>query len=168
LRFVPEWDRLYHEEITAAQTYSKAILSLYLPGFNVEDPLPSAGDTSRGSRLCTCEFTNAPRTKHGIIRINSGHDCRRKGILDKPYQTAYIAAGFFFTRAEFLTDVPFDPYLPWIFMGEEIALSLRAWTWLGHLCTAERLYCTSVPTRIDGITEILGKHHASFWWSTGI
>jgi hypothetical protein len=25
-------------------------------------------------------------------------------------------------------DMPFDPYLPWIFMGEEIALSLRAWT----------------------------------------
>jgi GT2 family glycosyltransferase len=48
--------------------------------------------------------------------------------LDKPYQTAYIAGGFFFVRSEFLIDVPFDPYLPWIFMGEEIALSLRAWT----------------------------------------
>jgi hypothetical protein len=31
-------------------------------------------------------------------------------------------------RSEFLIDVPFDPYLPWIFMGEEIALSLHAWT----------------------------------------
>merc|ERR1711862_971294 len=27
-----------------------------------------------------------------------------------------------------LVDVPFDTYLPWCFMGEEIALSLRAWT----------------------------------------
>merc|ERR1712238_382926 len=27
-----------------------------------------------------------------------------------------------------LTDVPFDPFMPWCFMGEEIALSIRAWT----------------------------------------
>jgi hypothetical protein len=128
LRFVPEWDRLYIEEIMATQSYPKAILSSYPPGFNINDPLPIVNHETRGSRLCTCEFTNAPHTKHGIIRINSGHDCRKKGVLDKPYQTAYIAAGFFFTRSEFLVDVPFDPYLPWIFMGEEIALSLRAYT----------------------------------------
>lgn len=36
---------------------------------------------------------------------------------------------FFFTRAEFLRDIPFDPLLPWCFMGEEIALSTRAWTY---------------------------------------
>ena len=48
--------------------------------------------------------------------------------MEVPYQAAYIAARFFFTRAEFLTDVPFDPYLPWVFMEEEIALSIRAWT----------------------------------------
>ena len=46
----------------------------------------------------------------------------------QPKQTAFIAAGFFFARAEFLVDVPFDPFLPWCFMGEEIALSVRAWT----------------------------------------
>ena len=129
LRFVHEWDRLYVEEIKATQSHPKAILSSYPPGFNIDDPLPIVNSESRGSRLCTCEFTNAPRTKHGIIRINSGRDCRKKGaVLDRPYQTAYVAAGFFFARSEFLIDVPFDPYLPWIFMGEEIALSLRAWT----------------------------------------
>jgi len=45
-----------------------------------------------------------------------------------PTQMAFIGAGFFFARAEFLVDVPFDPYLPWLFMGEEVALSIRAWT----------------------------------------
>ena len=28
----------------------------------------------------------------------------------------------------FLKEVPFDPYLPWIFMGEEILLSACLWT----------------------------------------
>jgi [Skp1-protein]-hydroxyproline N-acetylglucosaminyltransferase len=64
--------------------------------------------------------------EHRIIRINTGNNC--KGEEEAPTQIAFIAAGFFFTRAEFLTEVPFDPYLPWCFMGEEIALSLRAWT----------------------------------------
>jgi [Skp1-protein]-hydroxyproline N-acetylglucosaminyltransferase len=39
-----------------------------------------------------------------------------------------MAAGFFFVSGQFLIDVPFDPYLPWIFMGEEILLSSRAYT----------------------------------------
>ena len=126
LRYAPEWDRLYHEEMLASRSYPKSILSSYPPNFQDGDP-PYLGG-SRGARLCSCEFTNAGQTKHGIIRIDTGHDCRKEGELQVPYQAAYIAAGFFFTRAEFLTDVPFDPYLPWVFMGEEIALSIRAWT----------------------------------------
>jgi hypothetical protein len=40
LRFVPKWDRLYIEEIIATQSYPKAILSSYPPGFNIDDPIP--------------------------------------------------------------------------------------------------------------------------------
>ena len=50
------------------------------------------------------------------------------GDEPRPTQIPFVAAGFFFTRAEFLRDVPFDPFMPWLFMGEEIALSMRAWT----------------------------------------
>ena len=46
---------------------------------------------------------------------------------------AFLGVGFFFTSAEFLVDVPFDPFLPWLFMGEEIALSIRAWTSGWHI-----------------------------------
>jgi [Skp1-protein]-hydroxyproline N-acetylglucosaminyltransferase len=115
LRFVPEWDRLYHEEILLAKSYPKAILSTYPPGFNVQDP-PYEGGTVC-PRLCECEFSEPD---DGMIRINTGHDCRKEGEQHVPTQVAYIAAGFFFTRSEWLTDVPFDPYLPFIFMGEEI------------------------------------------------
>ena len=40
----------------------------------------------------------------------------------------FIGAGFFITHSQFLHDIPYDPYLAWSFMGEEIALSSRAWT----------------------------------------
>lgn len=123
LRFAPEWDRLYAEEVKAAKSYPKAVLSAYPPGFSEGDP-PYQGGTT-GTRLCTCVFSDSD-VEHHIIRINTGEVCGEHA--NAPTQIAYIAAGFFFARAEFLTDVPFDPFLPWCFMGEEIALSLRAWT----------------------------------------
>jgi hypothetical protein len=46
----------------------------------------------------------------------------------RPTQMPFMGAGFFFTHAQFLVDVPFDPFLPWLFMGEEVTLSIRAWT----------------------------------------
>jgi len=123
LRFAPDWDIQYEEEVKAAKSYPKAVLSSYPPGFNQDDPPYKGG--SQGTRLCTCEFSTSD-VEHKIIRINTGNNCRAQE--EHPTQIAYIAAGFFFARAEFLIDVPFDPYLPWCFMGEEIALSLRAWT----------------------------------------
>jgi len=123
LRFAPEWDKFFHEEAISARMYPKVILTSYPPGFSDGDPPYKGG--SKGTRLCTCEFSTSD-VEHNIIRINTGNNC--PGEEEAPTQIAYIAAGFFFARAEFLTDVPFDPYLPWCFMGEEIALSLRAWT----------------------------------------
>ena len=61
-----------------------------------------------------------------IIRIGNGK--KYEGGEKAPTQIPFMAAGFFFAHAEFLSDVPFDPFMPWCFMGEEIALSVRAWT----------------------------------------
>ena len=45
-----------------------------------------------------------------------------------PRFAPYIGAGFVFAHASFLREVPFDPYLPFIFMGEELDFSARMWT----------------------------------------
>ena len=124
LRFAPNFDTRYIDEVKAAKAYPKAVLSSYPPGFSESDPDYVGGTT--GARLCTCEFSHSDVEEH-IIRINTGGHCTNDQV-DGPTQIAFIAAGFFFARAEFLKDVPFDPYLPWCFMGEEIALSSRAWT----------------------------------------
>ena len=124
LRFAPKFDSRYIDEVKAAKNYPKAVLSSYPPGFSESDPDYVGGTT--GARLCTCEFSHSDVEEH-IIRINTGGHCTNDQV-DGPTQIAFIAAGFFFARAEFLRDVPFDPFLPWCFMGEEIALSSRAWT----------------------------------------
>ena len=108
LRFAPDWDQLYQDEVKVAKNYPKAVLSSYPPGFSEGDAPYTGG--SKGTRLCTCTFSDSD-VEHKILRINTGNMCN--GEEEAPSQIAYIAAGFFFARAEFLVDVPFDPYLPW-------------------------------------------------------
>ena len=107
LQFAIHWDEKYRNEIKATSNFPKSVLSSYPPGFN-----PDNGFTvkeSNGARLCHCE-TNA-LDPNPIIRINVGK--RYQGDEPRPTQIPFIAAGFFFARAEFLVDVPFDPYIPW-------------------------------------------------------
>ena len=122
LQFAVEWDEKYRNEMKATKAYPKSVLSSYPPGFE-----PGNGNTVKetpGARLCTC-MTNM-QDPNPIIRINTGNGYR--GNEPRPTQIPFIAAGFFFAHASFLVDVPFDPFIPWCFMGEEIALSMRAWT----------------------------------------
>ena len=46
----------------------------------------------------------------------------------KPLLVPFMAAGFIFAPGSFVKDVPFDPSLPYLFMGEESLLSIRAFT----------------------------------------
>lgn len=40
----------------------------------------------------------------------------------------FVAGGFLFTRGSVLQEVPYDPNLPYLFMGEELLYSVRLWT----------------------------------------
>ena len=130
LLFVKHWDTKYINELKATSNYPKSVLSSYPPGFQTsetENGEPRVIKESPGALLCRCE--TRVQDPNPIIRINAcgnyhEHQLQRNVTLQIPF----IAAGFFFTHATFLIDVPFDPYLPYVFMGEEIALSIRAWT----------------------------------------
>ena len=130
LLFVKNWDTKYINELKATSNYPKSILSSYPPGFQTtkdQDGQPKVIKESPGAILCRCD--TRVQDPNPIIRIN-GCGNYNSNQLDsgKTLQIPFIAAGFFFTSSKFLIDVPFDPYLPYVFMGEEIALSIRAWT----------------------------------------
>jgi hypothetical protein len=122
LMFAQDWDEKYRLEIQATRNFPKSVLSSYPPGFQATTN--GRVHESNGARLCSC--STRVEDPNPIVRINTG--VPYSGHEPRPTQIPFIAAGFFFTRAEFLQDVPFDPFLPWLFMGEEIALSMRAWT----------------------------------------
>ena len=120
LQFAKNWDDLYIQDLKLARNYPKAILSTYPPGFvnfRLDPPF------TPGTRLCRCQL----RQQEGFLpRVEMEGRCHANDT--KPTQMSFMGAGFFFARAEFLVDVPFDPFLLYLFMGEEVALSIRAWT----------------------------------------
>jgi len=126
LEFAPAWDQYYRDEVRACRSSAPphhVVLSAYPPGFQEYDGAYAGG--TPGARLCHCEFSDSDVEDH-ILRIGMGAPTPPDAT--HPTQIPFIAAGFFFAHATFLRDVPFDPYVPWCFMGEEIALSVRAWT----------------------------------------
>jgi [Skp1-protein]-hydroxyproline N-acetylglucosaminyltransferase len=46
----------------------------------------------------------------------------------QPVQTGFVTGGFFFADSSFLKELPYDPRLPDLFLGEEILHSIRFWT----------------------------------------
>lgn len=75
-------------------------------------------------------------------------------LLQRNSPAPFIGAGFFFAHSSFLADVPFDPYVPWVFTGEEILESLRVWTWG---------YDIYSPTRNVLSHFYVRKHTPKFW-----
>ncbi len=67
--------------------------------------------------MCDSEFASS-QIEWQIIRLMpSGPQQKTPSIAN---YAPFVAAGFFFSSGAFLRDVPFDPLLPWIFMGEVI------------------------------------------------
>jgi hypothetical protein len=66
----------------------------------------------------------------------------------------HVFQGFYVAHTSYLRDVKYDPLLPYIFMGEEISMSARAYT------SGWDVYAPSV----DVIThEYVRKESPKFW-----
>merc|ERR1712157_135570 len=122
MNFLRGWDTICIDMIKNAPT-KKAAISHYPPPHTAD--LEAKRDIP-GARLCGPMFS----TEHGeaqIIRL-VGEAYFDKKKLPQPRFAPFVGAGFFLVHSGFLQEVPFDPFLPWIFMGEEIILSARLWT----------------------------------------
>ena len=114
--FVSHWDTKLIKMVNDAPA-EKPIISCYPPDSQAD------WKDSIGYRICDSEFA-ASQIESQIIRLGSGMPFDNQ-ISKVPLYAPFVAAGFFFGSAELLHEVPFDPLLPWIFMGEEISMSAR-------------------------------------------
>lgn len=77
------------------------------------------------------ESQQVPYTCNSVVQSN-GVVRAAVAVTMKPPQKCtpilHLAAGMIFLKSDFLRDVPFDPWLDYVFDGEEILLSARLWT----------------------------------------
>ena len=120
--FGDAWDDRMIADLRAAPN-PKAIISTYPPDDKVGDEDRFFQHTP-GTRICGSMFS---KTDDNIIRLEAGQ-AWESAAPTKPKNACFVAAGFFVANSAFLKDSPYDPYLPWAFMGEEILQSARVWT----------------------------------------
>jgi len=118
-RFLPDWD----EKV-------KKIYKMCPPGKNVLTHYPPSHDNYheliKKNTFDTASYTCDSKFKNNFHIISKAKYVKNK--TNKPFITPYVSAGFIFSSSELLKEVPFDPYLPYLFQGEEILLSSRFWT----------------------------------------
>jgi hypothetical protein len=107
-----------------------------------------------GYRMCDALFASSD-IEWQIVRLGASMKYDQV-YSDVPRYAPFLAAGFFFVSGTFLHDVPFDPFVPWVFMGEEISLSLRLWT---------SGYDIFSPTKNVLAHYYIRKHKPKFWES---
>jgi hypothetical protein len=119
-KFIKDWDTILIQMILdlKASGVRKPLLSHYTP--NYEDHSNQPDPNSPVTTICKAWFTD-----QNLISLE-GAGWNHPEKLPKP--NAYIAAGMFFCEGYFLKEVPFDPELDFLFIGEELLLSARFYT----------------------------------------
>ena len=121
MTFLENWDDITLKSLHLAPS-NKPIIAHYPPGHTMD--LSKHWAWRPAGRLCGPVFS---RPDGDMIRLE-GLKKWDKIKIPIPRFAPFVGAGFLIGTALLLKEVPFDPFLPWIFMGEEIIMSSRFWT----------------------------------------
>lgn len=126
VRFVANWDVDIIDQWKSTGN-EMAVLSTYLSDIiNSIDPKTHESLRQRRSVMCNAEFEwKGDSTEHIKYNIQPTNEPR---IQSSPMLHPFWAAGFSFGRGHFVVTVPYDPWLPLVFQGEEISMTVRAFT----------------------------------------
>ena len=120
-RFVQGWDTKLIRMVLLAQS-GKPVISTYANPFDPADPSGTAAEVLAGDPQ---QMAFAHFTPEGIPMFRpQAIACPVNRIL--PLRARFLSGGFLFAPGSFVQDVPYDPQL--YFYGEEISMSLRAYT----------------------------------------
>eukprot|EP01064_Diplonema_japonicum_P037116 TRINITY_DN8617_c2_g1_i1.p1 TRINITY_DN8617_c2_g1~~TRINITY_DN8617_c2_g1_i1.p1 ORF type:complete len:506 (+),score=38.85 TRINITY_DN8617_c2_g1_i1:73-1518(+) len=118
-RFVKNWDEVIIGEYKKTGE-TKSVLSTYPMGINPKD---EEVEDSAIAYLCALGKTHGWTAGFpGPYWANSFRPAKY------PKPQPYIGAGLVFGPGQMVIDVPFDPYLPYLFFGEEFLIGIRLWT----------------------------------------
>jgi len=141
-KFVKDWDMKCISMIVDLKTsgVKKPVVSHY-PG-SIEDADNDKLDRNNVATICKSFFHDS----NGIISFEGAHNIDSKGVC-RP--SAYITGGMFFCDSRFLKELPFDPRLDYLFIGEEILHSVRFYTHGWDIFTPREIVLFHEYTRPD-------------------
>ena len=115
-RFSTHWDAKLIKMYETLPS-KKAVISTY-PDAWLNDSKQSLDNNPHITFICWIKWVDDAIPQLAAFMIPKG----------PPRLQPYAAAGFLFADAQLVKEVPFDPYLDYIFDGEEITYSVRMWT----------------------------------------
>jgi UDP-GlcNAc:polypeptide alpha-N-acetylglucosaminyltransferase len=118
--FIRLWDQRVILQLQKSRS-PRPVLSQYPHAWKKHQALTG---TDRESSMNTAVMCNGRYLEHGFIRLVGMMIARRT----EPYPAPFAAAGFMFSDARLVREVPFDPLLDFVFDGEEILYSTRLFT----------------------------------------
>lgn len=159
--FQAGWDVYLASMMLRTASYPRSVISNYPPDGDPRSPRDWQKGEIRGEvrPLCGCSFEQASAGGKDSWTIRLKRSRRAVAPNGRPMYSAFVAAGFFFTHGSFLAAVPPDPFLPYIFMGEEIAITVRLWTSGFDIYAPEQ--------NVLG-HEYVRKHGTKFWESVNL
>jgi [Skp1-protein]-hydroxyproline N-acetylglucosaminyltransferase len=126
VQFVQDWDEDIIDQWTSTNN-EMAVLSTYLQDIhNSIDPVTHQSLRRNLSVMCKIEYEwDRSPNEH----LKNGIQPTHEPVIHKPMLNPFWAAGFSFGRGHFVVQVPYDQYLPLVFQGEEISMTVRGYTY---------------------------------------
>jgi hypothetical protein len=135
MRFVPNWDTKCRAEL--AKCPAKTCLTNYLTDYDLLTGQPITQQL-RGPMFISCYDWES-----GFFAYNSNYI----DTLDQPTISNGYAACFSFASSVLIHDAPYDPYTPFLFIGEEIDIHARLFSRGWHTYVPSQTICYSITDR---------------------
>jgi len=121
MKFVKDWDIICIDAIKELKKIGvkKPVISYY-PREYTDIENMTEKDKHMVPRICKSFFNSRDMISYLGPEILD--------TKDQFYQVPFVTGGFFFCESKFLQEVPYDPNLPYLFVGEEILHSIRFYT----------------------------------------
>lgn len=126
-RMIKGWDTILKEQLEMCPS-DKPILTQYPLEFDIV-PENKRGDSTNEKwqldKMRNGLYIQKFDDPDGFTRIQSDYT---KEIRKHPFKSVGWAAGFSFSKGEFVKEAGYDPYTPFLFFGEEMDIAIRAFT----------------------------------------
>jgi len=155
--FVQDWDVDIINQFESTHN-EMAVLSTYLT--DIVGSIDENGRSKRNTRpiMCNTDFEGSGAERH--LRHMSQPECR-PNIKGTPQLQPYWAAGWSFSRGHFIVNVPYDLYAPMVFMGEEMSVGIRGFTYgYDHYASASSI---CFHTYANGINAVKRNKVPKYW-----